>query len=321
MHSDIRRFWLKVVSFVLVNAVAIMLGLAGANALGQARDYGIGQTSSVLRFMPMDTHFNVLIAGPSHAYEFAWGGNQQVTEANLGGSVMNIGNDGAGPMVESIYYELFRERGNTADAVVLIAHPFVLFSRKFNEGNRFTGREPIRQDLLRLLLQQDLSIEELFFYYQSKMAVDYWGDTLLQSGAKQCTDEDPERQALCRIDRDTQAKTNRNLYPDGVDMAAFDKYMGEFDALVRRMRDDGSRVLIVVPPVLLGSVDGLDAAMNRYAALAAADPGVEVHDFHDLYQDPMLFQHDLSHLNVSGVDRFTREVLRPLISGEGSPTT
>lgn len=313
MRSDARRFWLKVASFALANAIGIVLALAAANAVGQRNDFGVGETGSVMRFMPTDTAFDVLIAGPSHAYEFAWGGNQQVTEANLGGSVMNIGNDGAGPMVESIYYDLFRERGNTADTVVLIAHPFVLFSRKFNEANRFTGREPIRGDLLGLLLQQDLSVEELFFYFQSKMAADYWRDVRLPSGALQCTPDDPQRPEGCsEIDPEVQAKTNRNLYPDGVDLAAFEKYMAEFDELVRRMRQDGSRVVIVVPPVLL-PVDGLDVAMQRYEELAASDSGVEVYDFHDLYDDPSLFQHDLSHLNVDGVDAFTRDVLRPIL--------
>lgn len=320
MRSDKRRFWLKISAFALVNVVGIVSAVAVANAVGQRNDFSVGQTGSVLRFMPTDTHFDVLIAGPSHAYEFAWGGNQQVTEANLGTTVMNIGNDGAGPMVESIYYDLFRGRGNTADTVVLVAHPFVLFSRKFNEGNRFTGREPIRRDLLGLLLQQDLSIEEWFFYFQSKMAADYWGDFKLPSGATQCTDADPQRAELCKVDSDVQEKTNRNLYPDGVDVAAFEKYMTEFDALVERMRADGSRVIIVVPPVLLGEVDGLDMAMQRYEALAGADPGVEVYDFHDLYDDPAYFQHDLSHLNVTGVDRFTRDVLRPIIDGS-APTS
>lgn len=319
MRSDKGRFWLKVVAFVVANAIGIVVAVAVANAAGQRNAFGVGETGSVLRFMPTDTHFDVLIAGPSHAYEFAWGGNQQVTEANLGATVMNIGNDGAGPMVESIYYDLFRERGNTADTVVLIAHPFVLFSRKFNEGNRFTGREPIRGDLLSLLLERDLSMEEMFFYFQSKMAADYWRDFKLPSGATQCTDVDPQRAELCKVDPDVQAKTNRNLYPDGVDMAAFDKYMAEFDALVQRMRADGSRVVVVVPPVLLGSIGGLDAALQRYEALAASDPGVEVHDFHDLYSDPAYFQHDLSHLNVTGVDRFTREVLRPILDGTGPP--
>lgn len=320
MRSDARKFWLKVVAFVMANAVGIVVAVAAANAVGERNSFGVGQTGSVMRFMPTDTHFDVLIAGPSHAYEFAWGGNQQVTEANLGASVMNIGNDGAGPMVESIYYDLFRARGNTADTIVLVAHPFVLFSRKFNEANRFTGREPIRADLLRALLQEDLSIEELFFYFQSKMAADYWRDIELPSGAQQCTAEDPARPDGCdEVDPEVQAKTNRNLYPDGVDMAAFEKYMAEFDALVRQMREDGSRVVIVVPPVLL-PVDGLDVAMQRYEALAESDPGVEVYDFHDLYDDPSMFQHDLSHLNVTGVDTFTRDILRPIIDGAQSPS-
>lgn len=309
MRSDLsgspRRLLSKVALFVAINLVGLVAVVAGANWIGQRAPRDVGETSSVLRVMPKNTHFDVVIMGPSHAFEFAWSGNQAITERNLGVEVLNTGIDGGGPVVEDIYYDLFRARGNTADTVVYFAHPFVLYSPKFNEENRFTGREPVRGDLLQALLRRGFSFEDLVFYFQSKLNPGWLLDRPVTSGSSDAAD---------RVDPRQQAAGSAMLYPDGTDPAAFRRYSAELERSVAKMRRDGTRVILVVPPVLLGEPEGLDEAMAFYRQLEERY-GVEVYDFHSLQSDPSYFQRDLSHLNAKGVDWFTREVLKPILDG------
>lgn len=304
-----RRLLAKVALFVGLNLVGMVLVLAVANWFGQRATRDVGETSSVLRVMPENTDFDVVIMGPSHAFEFAWSGNHAITERNLGVEVLNTGMDGAGPVVEDIYYDLFRARGNTADTIVYFVHPFVLYSDKFNEQNRFTGREPVRGDLFRELLRRGFSLNEIVFYVQSKLNPGWLLDRPVISGSADAAD---------RIDPRQQAAGTAMLYPDGTDPEAFRRYSAALERSVAQMRADGSRVVLIVPPVLLGEPKGLEQAMAFYDGLAQRH-GVEVFDFHDLQPDPSYFQRDLSHLNAKGVDWFTREVLKPILDGDGPP--
>lgn len=297
-----RRLVRKVCAFLAVNAILLASLLLLGNKVGEAQQRASADDTSVVERIGTDRRYDYLILGPSHAYSFLWGGNQEYTEAALGGSVMNIGVNAAGPYVEDVYLKYFLSKGNSADVAIYFAHPFSFFAAKWNDDNRFVGREPLDEELFRILRDQGLNTEMLFFYAQSKL------NPLWLLGEREVVD------VTARVrtgDSERAASAHQTLYTNGVDPAALERYWPDFEASVERLRQAGTRVLIVVPPTLI-EPEGLDLVLPRYERLAAED-GVALLDLSSVDLGGDYYQ-DYAHLNRSGVVRLLEEYVGPAVA-------
>ncbi|MCC7076643.1 MAG: hypothetical protein IT198_05910 [Acidimicrobiia bacterium] len=300
-----RRGMAKLLIFVLVNAVGLTVALMAAAKMGEQKRYPVGKSESVLLTMPEDTHFDVLVVGPSHAQEFAWSGNHERVEGILGADVANLSSEGTGPVPVDIFWQMWRERGNSAGTVVYFAHPFAFYSSRFNEDNRFTGKEPLDPTLLGELVARGFGTDNVMFYIQSKFNPEWIAGKARGDNADIEVDAGP-------VSPELHDAAVANLYPDGTDGATFERYAAVFDATVRDMRAAGTNVVIVVPPTLMGEPKGMDRATAHVEELAAADEGIVFLDLTGKVEDHSLFM-DLSHLNTRGVELVTEEYLAPLL--------
>lgn len=301
-----RRGMAKFALFVVVNAIGLVLAVALAAKLGERNRFPVGKSESVLLTIPEDTHYDVLIVGPSHAQEFSWSGNHERVEEILGADVANLSSEGTGPVPVDIFWKIWRERGNTADTVLYVAHPFAFYSSRFNEDNRFTGKEPIDPTMLSEMIDRGFGTDNVMFYFQSKFnPVWVVGKPRADNGELEVGSEPIEPDLL-------EAAVGR-LYPDGTDNDAFEKYAAVFDETVREMRDAGMRVVIMIPPTLMGEPDGLEAAAEHFEGLARSDDGITFLDLTGVIEDHSEFL-DLSHLNTAGVVHLTREYLEPALA-------
>lgn len=291
--------------FVLVNALGLVLAVGVAAKLGERQTHEVGKSESVLLTIPENTHYDVLIVGPSHAQAFAWSGNHDRVEDILGGEVANMSSEGTGPVPVDIFWKIWRDKGNTADTVIYLAHPFSFYSSRFNEDNRFTGKEPLDPTLLSEMVERGFGTDNVMFYIQSKFNP-VWivgaprgdnGDVSVEEGS---------------VDPDLLKAGKGRLYPDGTDAAEFERYAAVFDQTVGEMRDAGMNVVILVPPTLMGEPDGMDLAEAHFEELAASDEGITYLDLTGTVTENDAFM-DLSHLNTSGVEYVTEEYLKPLL--------
>jgi hypothetical protein len=103
------RFLLRGIAFALFN-------LPIAAAIWSVPNFANGdatwESPSVFSTIPRDTHFDYLFMGTSHARYFSvTKPNHEAVERALGGTVMNIAQNAAGPHVQSVYLSYFLARG------------------------------------------------------------------------------------------------------------------------------------------------------------------------------------------------------------------
>jgi hypothetical protein len=302
-----KRFIIKLGAFALVNAA-----IAGAVlALIDSR-YAFEQfeTDSVLLSMPRDAGVGVLVMGTSRARVLTRVRcNFECIERELGCTVFNIAIPfGGGIVPEKIYLGEFYGRGNRAETILFFLDPFTMFSPQPNQDHRFVYYEPLRPSLLLAMARNEIPFRRILIYVQSKFTLRWFTQT---AGTVPCDFEtvkgkpDPEKVRL-RVE---------SLYFDGLSEAYFAHYAETLRDILEMAKRHGARVVVALPPTLLGPQPGADRLVRQLDEFKKTYP-LEFYDFTDAITDTALFS-DYDHLNSPGVEAFVKNNLAPALKDEG----
>lgn len=302
----LRLVW-RCILFALLNAVlAVVVLKIHESTLDLAR----WETDSILLVMPRSEHRDVVMLGTSHAYVCArFKEHQEATERELGRTVFNMAiAQGGGIVPARFYLETYFDQGNTAGHVVYLLDPFVFFNIGSNEQHSFVEMEPFRFHFLAKMLRNLYNYQQLVSYIRSKFS----GRWLLQKPELLIHHVKGYPPELVTPERIT--KRMGTLYPDGLRDDVFMQYQAEFLKIVALCKARGAQLNVAVPPTMLGPETGHTAMMAWLETLR--DRGdITLNDWSNAIKSPERY-YNLDHLNLSGVQEFMGQYLRPVLDVE-----
>lgn len=307
MTKGLPRLVWRCVLFALLNAVlAVVVLKIHESTLDLAR----WETDSILLVMPRNEHRDVVMLGTSHAYVCArFKEHQEATERELGRTVFNMAiAQGGGIVPARFYLETYFDQGNTTDRVVYLLDPFVFFNIGSNEQHSFVEMEPFRFHFLAKMLRNLYNYQQLVSYIRSKFS----GQWLLQKPElliHHVKGYPPELVTPERI-----AKRMGTLYPDGLQDEVFNRYQSEFLKIAALCKARGAQLNVAVPPTMLGPETG-HAAMMAWLETLRDRGDITLSDWSNVIKSPERY-YNLDHLNLSGIQEFMGQYLRPMLDAE-----
>jgi len=299
----LRLVWRCALFAVLNAALAVVVLKAHESTLHYTR----WETDSNLLIMPESEHRDVVILGTSHAYVCArFQEHQAATERELGRTVFNMAiAQGGGIKPARFYLETYFEQGNTAGHVLYLLDPFVFFTAGSNEKHRFVYMEPFRFHFLAKMIRNGYNYQQIVTYIRSKFRSQWLfqkPDLLIHH----VRGYPPELVTPERIE-----KRMGTLYPDGLQDEVFERYQQEFLKIVALCKSRGAQMNVAVPPTLLGPETG-HAAMMAWLEALRVRGDITLDDFSTAITDPQRY-YNLDHLNLSGIEAFMGQYLRPVL--------
>ncbi len=300
--------------FLAMNAAAALLALAFLSATDSRRGFSNGQTQANLPLIPGNGRFSLLIMGASHGRVFSEKGNHARTERALGMPVLNLSQGrGGGVRSMDLYLSYFYRRGNHAACLLYLIHPFAFGSPVFNEYHSRLEEEPFRLDFLAELIRNRYPAGSIAGYVQNKFSPDW-----IRRGLADTSSEDGDWRMVRDVAPESVAARDANMYPDGFTAARFARYSPYLEHILALAESQGTRIILVFPPTLLGTQRGMKE-LQAYLEAAKKRHHFLFRDFHAAVQDRNLFR-DLDHLNTQGADYFARAFIRPLLAGDEAPS-
>ena len=308
-----RTGWRRWAGFLLVGLALYCLLYAASERLVMQH----GQRSRLFMIATAPEHpYDFVVLGASHALPLDFGDMNQRLEKASGGRILNLGVEGGGIVPARFLLDYFLARHQTG-AVVLVLDSFAYYSRQWNEDRI---NDP--KLLLRAPFDPDLAVRLWRLPATRPLLPGYLSGFYKINNADRTEPDisDTERTKFSRVYR-TNANLDRQrlayLYPDKVDEAALERYLGELDALLRELSARKIKLVVIKTPLpgrVLGALKGEEAFDARVRALFEPR-GIAVHDFtHEANEDK--FFYDTDHLNKDGASNFIDTLLGPLLKAE-----
>lgn len=300
-----KRLITKLILFGILNASIAAVLIAGTNArFSSFKQY---ETDSVLLSTPKHTNFGLLIMGTSRARLLTRiKCNWECLERELDRTVFNIAVPfGGGILPEKMYLTSFYQRGNSADTILFFLDAFTLFAPQPNLEHKFVHYEPFRPRFFIQLLENNIPLERIFIYMESKFSYRWFTQT---PGVVEC---DPFRIEEDQIDPERVRRRNDSLYFEGLNETYFDQYAGVLEEILKMATLNNTHVVIAFPPTLIGEQPGMSILLDRLAEFRRYYE-FEVHDFTNAIPEIALYS-DYDHLNSEGVKRFVVDHLKPIL--------
>lgn len=307
MTKGLLRLVWRCALFAALNAV---LAVAVLKAHESTLHLQRWETDSILLAMPEGEHRDAVMLGTSHAYVCArFQEHQAATERTLDRTVFNMAIPQGGGITPARYYlETYFESGNTADHVVYVLDPFVFYTAGSNEDHKFVYFEPFQLRFFAKMLSNGYNYRQIVSYVRSKFSTAW----LLQKPdllIHHVKGYPPELVTPERIEY-----RMGTLYPDGLHEEVFERYKPEFLKIVALCKARGAQLNVAVPPTLLGPETG-HAAMMAWLETLRDRGDITLNDWSNAIPDPERY-YNLDHLNLSGIEEFMGQYLRPVLDAE-----
>jgi hypothetical protein len=293
-----------IAKILLLGLIVIFCGLLVSYVPDLRHDFKNNETESNLFVTPSNEHYGMVLLGTSHGRIFSRSGNHARVEEILGKKVLNLSTGGGrGVYSTELYLDYFYKRDNTADTIVYLIDPFVLYSNKWNEENDLFSMEPLRFDFLQLILKRKVNLPTVLNYLKTKLSWEW-----VMRGP---SDDAEQKGALTAADPEAVKKRVESLYPDGRNEETFARYRAILESIAATAKDRNTRLIFVIPSTLLGNLPGEDELKKALADLQKTH-NIEWHDFSNAITDPRLY-YDHDHLNTEGIVTFAEQFLVPTL--------
>lgn len=246
---------------------------------------------------------DTVILGASHAMPLGYDDFNTRLEAASGGSVMNLSIEGGGILPNRLVLDYFFQR-HEARQVVFFLDSFAFYASQWNEDrpdNAMFARAPLDFQLAATMAAYPWARGEILPYLS--------GFTKINNADRYAVDRsDAELNKFAKTYRPIpQIDTQRvaYLFPPEISQDEFRRYLGEFDALVDMVAEQGASLLLVKPPTPARYRDALpdEAGFDVAIAEIVARRGLSYRDFSELLPGDENY-YDTDHLNMTGVQSF-----------------
>jgi hypothetical protein len=258
--------------------------------------------------------YDFVVLGASHAAVFDYRDMNARLERMTDSRIMNLSVVGGGVTVNHLLFDYFTTRHETT-TVVYVVDSFAFYSSAWNEerlhDRRLFARAPFDPALARLLWFRPSLWSVALGYTTGFLKINDQERTAGDRPADEGARFDRRYRPVPQLDEERLAY----LYPAGPNPVTRQKYLDQFDALVRRALAHGAAVVAIKPPIperirrQLPAEDEFDAALSA----VLQSHGLELHDLSRTTNDEALF-YDSDHLNQTGVLTFFEKDLVPLLA-------
>jgi hypothetical protein len=258
--------------------------------------------------------YDTVILGASHAAVFDYEDMNARLEELTNSHILNLSNVGAGVTPNRLMLDYALSK-HEVTSVLYVVDSFIFYSPQWNE-QRFNDthlfdRAPFDPGLATLLAANPATRSELLDYVsgfskinnQDRFKNDISDDEALRFNSTYRPIPQIDNQRL------------KYLYPDGVDDAAFARYLGQFEELLNMLEGRHVRVTIIKPPLPERVYRALPLETQfdeRLSALLQRN-GIAFFDFSLACNDERFF-FNTDHLNQTGVLNFYQGCLLASLS-------
>lgn len=307
----LRRFLRHGLWFVLIGVlIYAVIYLVSAQAVARST---VRNRFFLIHTAPA-TRYDHVILGASRAAVFDYADMNAQLEAMTGSKILNLSIVGGGVVPNRLLLDYFLTRHET-DHVVYFVDSFAFYSSEWNEDRlqdvALYQRAPIDLNLARLMLAQPSTRAMVPGYLLGfyKINNSEWFKSDISE--EEATRFDKSYRPIPQIDRQRM----EYLYPGPVEPATYQRYLSEFEELLRELTAQGIRVTLVKPPLPPRVVEMLpdEARFDADIQQLAQQYGAEFHDFSLVSNDPEFF-FNTDHLNQTGVLNFYEHHFKELLA-------
>jgi hypothetical protein len=304
-HSDMKRFLIKILTYFFVLAGLIFLLVFLFSRPIDRKVFRNYETESNLFLIEENQNYDFLFMGISHARNFSRHKNHLITEKILGGSILNLGRGGGliSTAAEYTYLRYFCSKGNTAQTLIYVLTPPMLYSGNLENNANAFAEEPFK---IRFFFQYLCSdgknkSQQLYTYLHSKMG-SHWKKLGPWSA-------DSLTVSLSAIDT---AKINSGIkvaYPRGLDRTVFERNIKVLEKTLHFAHKKGMSVYVIFTPTLFGHWPGHENIMNSLSEINKELPFI-IFDYTSVIDKPGYYS-DHHHLNTKGIVYLLENYLKP----------
>ena len=313
-REEIRGFARSVASFM---AIGLLLFVG----IFLASEWLVYEHAQRNRFFAVKTappvRSDFVILGASHGAVFDYRDMNTRLEEMTGAEILNLATVGGGIAINRLLVEYFFLEHET-DAVVYVLDSFGFYSDAWNEerlrDRELYARAPWDPRLGLLLLRhpgaRSMALDYMFGFSKINNPDHFLPDVFEAEASR----FDRTYRAIPQIDRQRLAF----LYPGEIDETTLlaSPYLAAFEDLIRYVQAQGSRFIVVRPPIPERVYSELpwESTFDETIKALVERHGAEFHDFSRVANEPEFF-YDTDHLNQAGVlnffERFFSDVLVP----------
>lgn len=311
-NRDIGRFFGRGVLFALLNVPIAIAIWAIPNATNGDATW---ESPSVFSTMPRNEHFDYVFMGTSHARYFSiTKPNHETVERLLGGKLLNIAQNAAGPHIQSVYLSYFLSRGNSADTIIYLVDPWAVAHETWNRTFTFQ-REPFRPRAAMEMVRHGLPVRGIIADYA---VFNLQGRSFSREGNPFPPLDRVEPSGDPVPDFYIESRANflngpwRDLDIDHL-QNGYTQYLLSI-AETARARDT---TMIFVFPSTLIPPQKVQAQLSEVLSDHEKEYEYQLLDFSEAITDHQYFN-DPDHLNTVGIEHFISNFLAPAIAGRPS---
>lgn len=277
----------------------------------------VRETGETNRFYQIWVHepqtFDYVILGASHAMPLSYGGLEATAEAATDRTILNLSNEGAGPMVNGFVYDYFA-RKHAARNVIYVIDSFAFNAATWNE-ERIADRDlfvraPFDPALLATFLDAPWAWSVFPDYATGFSKI----NGLYRLGVDRTDAELTRFDTTWRTNERIDAQRINYLYDVPNADAAMARYLAEFDALLARIEASGANVTLLKLPTPPRYRDRLpdEPAFDEQVNALLLGRGIDFVDHSKLLPGDENY-YDTDHLNRTGVEAYLEAGLLELL--------
>jgi hypothetical protein len=304
MNPEIRSLIRDSITFTALSG-GVLIGLFLLSwAYTADRDYTNAETEANLPILTSDTQYDVLMLGISHARIFSRHRNHERFEATTGKSMINLSQGGGfgGLDNQLLHLKYFIQKGNSADELILVLSPMLMFNRNPDRTSVAFGREPFDPEFFQFVLQNGVENKhiQLAYYLRSKI---YWDWIMTKPFSLDQMDKQ-----IDGLDSAAMKRTMPSAYPYGLDASQFEDRKQVAEAIFKLAKSQNMRISVVLPAALFGKWPGHEQTLQW---VQSVQPSYELNiiDLSDKWVMRTDLFYDHHHLNTEGVMKAVEVVI------------
>ncbi len=260
------------------------------------------------------SEYDYVILGASHAAAFDYEDMNARLEEMTRSRILNLSIVGGGITVNRLVLEYFLAAHQTKNAVYFL-DSFAFYSRDWNEDRlndtRLFDRAPLDPMLAQILLRNPSS---------RSAAIDYLlGFSKINNSDRFkpdiSEDETSKFKTIYRPIKQIDTQRIEYLYPKQINQEVFRHYTGEFEDMIRYLKQRNIRLIVIKPPVPARVYQMLpDEGQFDQVLKAVLDRnGIQFYDLSLVNNDERFF-FNTDHLNRDGVLNFFENNLKGILA-------
>lgn len=266
-------------------------------------EYSNSETEANLPILKEGKQYGFLMLGISHARIFSRHRNHERFEAATGKSMINLSQGGGygGLDNQLMHLKYFLHKGNSAQEMILVLSPMLMFNRNTDRTRVAFEREPFDPEFLSFVAEHGVEnrYQQLGYYLRSKL---FW--TWITT--RPTTLERMDKQ-IDGLDSAAMARTMPGAYPYGLDPEQFADRSVVAEAILDLAHANGMKITVMMPASLFGKWPGHDETMAWLETKKQAY-NLRIIDLSERWVMRTEYFYDHHHLNTDGVMQAIDEI-------------